>query len=724
MRSLLDAFPRGCVVVLLDNFESVVDRETFAVDHELDEALRALLETSHHSVKVIVTTQIPPARLMRVETARQTHLSLDEGLDLEFAEKMLRLMDTDGTVGLKTASSDILREAHERTYGFPKALEALFSILSTDRSTSLREVLDDTAGVYIDRITEVLVGKAFDRLDTAAQNVLQALAIYGRPVLPSALTYLLSYYQPEVDTIEVLRRLVNIRFARKDGELYGLHPIDRRYALSRIPRGEERDRDGSGVPTFTQIALLDRAADYFKQSRKPLYELARFEDVGPALAEFDLRRNGADFDEAARVLTEIDISHLSLWGQNELVEDYYEDLLGAAARPNSSIKRTSEAIDPMVWDADSISEPALWEGCLINDPKLRRRCLFGLGVARYYLGEYPEAIAVFGLARALANAAGDLELEGMCFNSLADCTFYLGRLFQARDYENRALSIADDLKDGPIKIRLQMFANGRLATCDSFFGDTQVAKDFIERALAAAHQLGDQRSENLYSDLLGLYRYFEGDTNEALSLLENALAIARQINDWYGVSKHLGNIVEVHVARRDFQEAIRICDSLKDKYSFLNPVIGSWTNVDLAISCLHINDLSRAREAALESCKHDVPLNNFNSAAVLGLAAIRQGDHKAAREAFLDSKRKAEDMLKHCEINFFALLAKGLSYVGLAVCDDDTTKRPLAIEAYNSAFDLIKNKSPGHVMRNDITLECLLPVDRGGHVAAVRDGIR
>src|SRR4029450_2810859 len=67
MRSLLEAFPHGCVVVLLDNFEDVVDRETQNIrDAEFGEALRALLNLSHHAVKALLTTRIAPRALALV----------------------------------------------------------------------------------------------------------------------------------------------------------------------------------------------------------------------------------------------------------------------------------------------------------------------------------------------------------------------------------------------------------------------------------------------------------------------------------------------------------------------------------------------------------------------------------------------------------------------------------------------------------------------------------
>ena len=102
MQALLEAFPSGRTVLLLDNFEDVVDSATLNIhDTELGEALRALLNLPHHAVKVILTTRIAPRDLALVQPGRQTRLDLDEGLPSPFAENILREMDTDGKVGLK-----------------------------------------------------------------------------------------------------------------------------------------------------------------------------------------------------------------------------------------------------------------------------------------------------------------------------------------------------------------------------------------------------------------------------------------------------------------------------------------------------------------------------------------------------------------------------------------------------------------------------------------------
>jgi len=122
--ALLEAFPGGRTVLLLDNFEDVVDPQTLGVaDAELDEALQTVLSAPGHGVKVILTTRVAPHELLLVQPARQQRLNLDEGLPSPYAENILRAMDRDGTLGLATATDAQLAEARERTRGYPRALK-------------------------------------------------------------------------------------------------------------------------------------------------------------------------------------------------------------------------------------------------------------------------------------------------------------------------------------------------------------------------------------------------------------------------------------------------------------------------------------------------------------------------------------------------------------------------------------------------------------------------
>ena len=196
VEALTEAFSRGRTVILLDNFEDALAADTAEIgDAELRSALEALLKLPPHGLKVIITTRLAPSNLALVTPSLQRRLDLDQGLGEQDAIVMLRDMDADGKVGLKSADNALLAEAWIRTRGYPRALEHLFGILSADRDATLPDILNDTKRYLPENVVDVLVGEAFSRLDVTAQRVMQALAIYRYPVVPAAVDYLLQPYR-------------------------------------------------------------------------------------------------------------------------------------------------------------------------------------------------------------------------------------------------------------------------------------------------------------------------------------------------------------------------------------------------------------------------------------------------------------------------------------------------------------------------------------------------
>ena len=229
-------------MVLLDNFEDVVDGETGKLhDQELEEALRALLELPAHGVKVIITTRVAPRALLLLRArAPALVLALDEGLPSPFAENILRAQDPDGKLGLRDAPEALLATARERTQGYPRALEALAAILAADRSTTLEEVLADTERLLPEQVVEALVGEAFSRLDPLAQQVMQALAALAAPVPEAAVDYVLQPHVPGIDSAPVLRRLVNMRLCPTRGRALPSAPGRPQLRYGTDPRGRAR----------------------------------------------------------------------------------------------------------------------------------------------------------------------------------------------------------------------------------------------------------------------------------------------------------------------------------------------------------------------------------------------------------------------------------------------------------------------------------------------------
>ena len=355
---------------------------------------------------MIVTTRVAPEGLALRQPQRQRALRLDEGLQSPYAEETLRALDSDGTVGLKTAADALLDQVRQRTRGFPRALEAFYGTLAADPGTSLDELLAGPEEELPDNVVHHLVGEAYCRLDRTAQAVMQALAIYARPVPPVAVDFLLQPHEPAIDSASVLSRLLHMHFVRKESGRYYLHPVDLAYALAQVTEGSPEDQHQQLQP-LTQYGMRHRAAEYFHQTRRPRTEWKTLADLEPQLAEFELRCAARDYDTAARLLNEVDFNYLNLWGHARLIASNRELLVGHIC------DRRAEAVN-----------------------------LGNLGTAHLDLGHVQQAIAYYEQALAIAHEIGDRRGEAVRTGNLGLAYSSLGQMGKAIEHYEQALAIA------------------------------------------------------------------------------------------------------------------------------------------------------------------------------------------------------------------------------------------------------------------------------------------
>ena len=109
------------------------------------------------------------------------------------------------------------------------------------------------------------------------------------------------------------------------------------------------------------------------------------------------------------------------------------------------------------------------------------------------------------------------------------------------------------------------------------------------------------------------------------------------------------------------RQAIAIADEIG------YPTVQCSARWGLAQTHLYTNDLPAARAAVEAARQYDVPENNHNVAALLGLVALRQGQVAPARVAFREAIALAEALLAKTPEFYDALYAKGLAWSGLAV---------------------------------------------------------
>ena len=679
--ALLAAFPAGRIVVLLDNFEDLVDPETLEIrDAEMNEALRTLLEVPHHAVKTILTTRFAPRRLALVQPGRQARLELDRGLESPYAENILREMDADGTIGLKSAPAAMLAQARQRTRGFPRALEALFAILAADRYTSLQELLEASDGLLPENVVEALVGQAFNRLDPTATRVIQALAVFGRPVSATGIDYVLQPYVQGINSAPVLNRLVSMQFARKEGGIYYLHPVDRAYAFGTIAVAESPGGQHPNAPLFVRGLLTRRAADYFKEVRKPREDWKSLEDLGPQLAEFDLRCANQEYDTAAQVLLEIERDYLALWGHFRLITDLFERLHGKLA-----------------------------------DVGLRGLCASSLAAAYGRTGQLEKGMASLEEALACAQETRDEFLESSVLGSIGFCYVERGDTARSIEFFNRGLDIARRLefKSG------QAYLLGGLAKVYEQQGDLLRAIELRKQMLAMHRELNEREDEAITLGNLGEDYCDLANVAEALEYCQASLRLARDIGSRLMECAALMYLADLHSSQDHLESAVELYEQairIADEIAFAQ--VQNEARVGLALAYLYQGNLPLARAAAEAAQKHGSPQNRSLTYAALGLITLRQGDRNAARLAFYSAVAGADRVLERDARAFTRLDEKALALCGLAICED-RKHLPAAIEAFRAARAI--NQYPGVVRPVQQMLDALGIADPAGLLAGVKE---
>jgi tetratricopeptide (TPR) repeat protein len=430
---------------------------------------------------------------------------------------------------------------------------------------------------------------------------------------------------PIIDSALVLNRLVNMHFARREAGRYYLHPADREYAFSTIPNSQQETE-------YTQHSLVLRAADYFAQARKPRAEWKKLDDLAAQMAEFDLRCIAGDYNEACRVISEIDHEYLDLWGHYHLVIQLHEKL---TAR---------------------INIPVL---CLAN--------LNSLGTAYRNIGEFRNSITYFEKGLTVAKKTKNRQAESSLLGNIGLSYGYLGESLKAIKFYEQTLVIAREIRDR----RIEGIALSNIGSEYLQLGDISKAMDFYEAGLVIYREIIDREGEwdNIIN--LGEIHYLLDKPNKAIEFYKQALVMKREYGERKAeaiiltyIGHALISVREYCQAEKYYREAVQIADEI------LSPPEQLSARCGLAQAYLLQNDLFNARATAESTLTHDDPTNNHSATALHGIIALRQGERETAQEAFTKSIAQADEILAKTPDFYSALDARGLALCGLALCDD------------------------------------------------------
>lgn len=692
---LLETLRNGHYVILLDNLEDLLNDQGQITDDDLGLFFERALASSQ-GAQLMVTSRV--ALAFRREVMRfDRQVKLLEGLPTEDGVELLRELDPNGDYGLCDAPEEQLAEAVELAHGVPRALEVLAGILANDPFAALDEVL----GTFYEQedVVQALIEENYQRLDRDARRVIEALAVFRKPVPPLAVDYLLEPFAPGLDVPSVMQRLTrtNIVSVDRAAKTVTLHPIDQDYAYSQLPEEDEAETD------YTRQALERRAADYYVQLRTPEETWESIEDLEPQLNEFEHRVRAEDYDRACCVLEPVDFGYLHLWGHYGRLNELREKLVGHLKAPSlQAINRDS--LGRLYHDlgqfekAIDLHKQALSIAREINNRQIKMTFLNNLGRVYHDLGRSEYAIRLHKKALLIARERENLREQGNQLSRLGRAYRQLGHFDQALEFFEESLvitrKVGDRRREGDIL--------GSMGKVYSACGQMEQAIRLHEKALAVAREICHRWGEGANLGYLGMVYSDLGQNKQAVKILREALVITREIGDRRNEIIWLNTLGEVYRLLGQVRRASQLYEKALENAREIGYLIGeSYQLLGLGHLLLAEGKISKAQQCYAEARVLDVPDTRHQAVlwqAIVHLHKCNQRDD----EMFEDAVSCCRGRLEKTENLYESRYALATALVGQAVCDSrwaDGNKRPdllaPALEEYRRALEI--TAAPGVV---------------------------
>ena len=589
VQKLLGALHSGLYVVLLDHMEDLLDEDGRIIDEEL----RIFLEQSlifPHNARLMITSRTSLA-FRRSAMRFDKQLPLPKGLSVSEGVAMLRELDPAGICGLQDAPEEDLVRAVRHVHGVPRALEILAGIMAYDPLATLDDILDrfyENPDVVNDLIKE-----GYKLLGQDARRVMEALAVFRRPVPAAAVDFLLEPFVPGLDLPNILRRLVRSQVVKTDraqGTMF-IQPVEQDYAYQQCPQTED----------YNCRMLELRAAAYWAKLRPPIEHWKTAAGLSPLIYEFEHLVRAAEYDRAAEVLGLFDLDYLIMRGH---------------ARQALSMRMQ---LDGMIQDR-------------------RQQMLHELGLARAHtlLGPLPLAIDHYNNVLKKARELGDRVIEAETQGWLGEVHRRSGKLDSAYAYLGSCLTLLRE--DGDQRNETRWLAEMTLICI--YRGDLSEALSHGRHLMEMVQKFDDPNTQALANDALSLAYLVLGQPEKAEDYADKALALYRE-SKWENELVYVMNVQGMaRIAMNRLDDGItRLQEAQKIAHEDNNTRVEGYTLFNLARAFRMKNELNMAFEAAqaARNLFTDIEAGGADAAGDLldAIAAARTGNRWSEAKALL-----------------------------------------------------------------------------------------
>ncbi|MGR6320702.1 AAA family ATPase [Micromonospora soli] len=638
----LDGLADCPVLLVIDDADELFGEDGRFQDEELRDVVDRLRQRRDHGVRILLVGQpIGPV-------PESFELSLDEGLPEPHDLRFLQALDTEGLLHLNDVPT--LTYLCRLVDGSPRALELVFALLSQDSRRSIEDQIHDLEQISGDPSGAVLK-KVFLQLDIEDKRILQALAIYARPVKPAAVDELLGDYVPGIGSAHRLLRLHRLRLVRRDdqGRFYLPPRNDRAIVLNTLAEGGCDDvAASSGL--LTQVALYHRAAEHFERHRTPAEKIGGVGDLDNHLAEIDMRIAAGEYSTALHLADDLNRFYLMRWGHGVLVE-----------RPLTRL-----------------------EGRLTDRDEYFRLCALA-----WIAGQQRRPERVIEHAAAAQRLAGSRKAVARLLTTVGKAHFDQDRLDEAANLHRQALRRIPMVlvpSGGIIRAAAQIGIASVLTRAADFTGALdhyEKARRNLPRSLDGA---GSDAALLLVLDAAGrgIIRTHLGDYTGAA----RDLGRARHLAELAGLEIELGeghlHDAQLLIVQERWDEAETAADrAARSADETGSRMLRRDAREVSSLIALCRGELKQAADTIRVAVRHDPTADGL---ALKGMIDFRSGDLPAARSAFKEGLRLVPEPPADGYPDYQLMDARGLILTGLAVCDDLTSDLiDQAADAYRQA---------------------------------------
>ncbi len=425
---------------------------------------------------------------------------------------------------------------------------------------------------------------------------------------------------------DTLGALVRIGFLESRNDRFELHDLARPIALSQLGKEERSLAELRHSEYFCEV--LRRANSFYQEDTKRQAE---------GLALFDLEAHQIRAGQA--------------WSAANL-EVQEEAAHIASEYPRAGGKLLKLRLPPR--ELIEWLEAGLKGARRIHVLDLEGHYLRNLGLALVAVGEFQEAIDLYGKARLVAIELGDRRLEGKVLKDLGFAYEKLGKISRAIEHFEKYLAITREVDDR----RDEAEALGFLGLAYSDMGEEKRAIEFYEQGLAIAREVGDPHSVAI--TLGNLANSFAQLTEipRAIELSREALGIFRKIGDQRGEAVALAALGAYSNYSGDAKGGIGTSTLALERFRTLGDRQGEALALsNLGHAFLSIGETRRAVESFERRLVIAHQLGDLDAEAhtltALGDIAVDSGNLNAARDSYraaLEISHQAGDQRREADV--------------------------------------------------------------------------